>query len=141
MSDASDPPSGAPPVTNPNLSASARTTNGGPLQWEPPSIEEAARLFPNYEVLGLLGRGGMGAVYKARQLALDRLVAIKLLPLEVSTERDFAERFAREARTMAKLNHPNIIGVYEFGTTSDGHLFFVMEFVGGANLHSITHEV
>jgi hypothetical protein len=111
------------------------------MQWEPPGIEEAARLFPNYEILGLLGRGGMGAVYKARQLALDRFVAIKLLPLEVSTERDFADRFVREARTMAKLNHPNIIAVHDFGTTSEGHLFFVMEFVGGANLHSIIHEV
>src|SRR6185503_7742816 len=78
------------------------TGTGGLAGWEPPTTVEAARLFPNYEILDLIGRGGMGAVYKARQLALDRIVAIKLLPLEVSVDRDFAERFKREARTMAK---------------------------------------
>ncbi len=98
-------------------------------------------MFPGYEVLSLLGRGGMGAVYKARQIELDRFVAIKLLPLEVSVDGNFADRFRREARAMAKLNHPNIIAVYDFGTTSVGHLFFVMEFVEGANLHDIIRQV
>ena len=146
MSDSSDPQAGAPPVTTPSLHSAdgkkgTRSTGGGPLQWEAPGIGEAARLFPNYEILALLGRGGMGAVYKARQVALDRVVAIKLLPLDVSADRDFAERFVREAQTMAKLSHPNIVTVFDFGTTGEGHLFFVMEFVEGANLHSIIHEV
>jgi hypothetical protein len=66
-------------------------------------------------------------------------VAIKLLPLEVSVDKDFAERFRREARAMAKLNQPNIIVVHEFGATSEGHLFFAMEFVEGANLHQMIH--
>lgn len=113
------------------------TGAGGLTSWEPPTVPEAARLFPNYEVLELIGRGGMGAVYKARQLALDRIVAIKLLPLEVSVDRDFAERFKREARTMAKMNHPHIVSVFDFGTTSEGHLFFVMEYVEGTTLHHI----
>jgi serine/threonine protein kinase len=113
------------------------TGAGGLTNWEPPTIEEAARLFPNYEVLEITGRGGMGAVYKARQLALDRLVAIKLLPLEVSVDRDFAERFKREARTMARLSHPNIVSVFDFGTTTEGHLYFVMEFVEGTTLHHL----
>src|SRR6266436_9554738 len=131
MGDSSDQQSNAPPVTNPHhfpaqSGGGVQVTGGGPLQWEPPAVEDAARLFPNYEILKLVGRGGMGAVYKARQLALDRLVAIKLLPLEVSVNRDFAERFVREARTMAKLSHPNIIAVHDFGATSEGHLFFVM---------------
>ena len=91
---------------------SVRMTSGGHGGWQPPTLAEAARLFPQYEVLGLLGRGGMGAVYKARQIELDRLVAIKLLPLEVSVDKDFADRFRREARAMAKLNHPNIIAVH-----------------------------
>src|SRR5215217_7406225 len=84
----------------------------GLANWEPPTLEETARLFPNYEILEIVGRGGMGAVYKARQLALDRIIAIKLLPLEVSVDQDFAERFKREARTMARLNHPNIVSVF-----------------------------
>ena len=113
------------------------TGAGGLTTWEPPSVAEAARLFPNYEVMELVGRGGMGAVYKARQLALDRFVAIKLLPLEVSVDRDFAERFKREARTMARMNHPHIVSVFDFGTTTEGHLFFVMEYVEGTTLHHI----
>ena len=118
---------------------SVRMSQAGAGGWQPPTIAEAARLFPQYEVLSLLGRGGMGAVYKARQIALDRLIAIKLLPLEVSVDKDFAERFRREARAMAKLNHPKIITVHEFGATSEGHVFFAMEFVEGANLHEMIH--
>lgn len=113
--------------------------SGGSGQWQPPSVEEATQLFPNYEVLGLLGRGGMGAVYQARQIQLDRLVAIKLLPLEISADADFADRFRREARAMAKLQHPNIITVFDFGTTTAGHLFFAMEYVDGTNLHALIH--
>lgn len=117
---------------------SVRMTGGGSMQnWEPPTVEEAARLFPNYQVVDVLGRGGMGAVYKAVQKALDRVVAIKLLPLEISIDRDFADRFVREARTMAKLNHPNIVSVFDFGTTTEGHLYFVMEFVEGTTLHHL----
>jgi Protein kinase domain len=118
---------------------SVRMTHGGAGGWQPPTVREAALLFPQYEVLSLLGRGGMGAVYKARQIELDRPVAIKLLPLEVSVDKDFAERFRREARAMAKLDHPNIIAVHEFGATAEGHLFFAMAFVEGANLHDAIH--
>ncbi len=118
---------------------SARMSGGGAHGWEPPTPAEVAHLFPSYEILSLLGRGGMGAVYKARQTALDRLVAIKLLPLEISVDQAFADRFRREARAMAKLNHPHIISVHDFGQTAEGHLFFAMEFVEGANLHDIIH--
>jgi len=117
---------------------SVRMTGGGSMQnWEPPTVAEAARLFPNYKVVDVLGRGGMGVVYKAVQTALDRVVAIKVLPLEISIDRDFADRFVREARTMAKLNHPNIVSVFDFGTTTEGHLYFVMEFVEGTTLHHL----
>jgi len=108
---------------------SVKMTSGTAGAWQPPTLEEAAQLFRGYEVLKLLGRGGMGAVYQARQIELDRLVAIKLLPLEVSVDQDFADRFRREARAMAKLDHPNIISVYDFGTTSEG-----------ANLAEIIHQ-
>ena len=116
---------------------SVRMTQTGRGGWQPPTVEEAARLFPEYEVVSLLGRGGMGAVYKARQIELDRFVAIKLLPLEVSVDRDFGERFRREARALGKLNHPNILAVHKFGTTAEGHLFFAMEYVEGANLQQM----
>src|SRR4051794_25160736 len=86
----------------------------GSAGFRPPSIEEMAGRFPQLETLELLGRGGMGAVYKARQPGLDRLVAVKILPPEVGRDASFAERFAREARALARLNHPNIVGVHDF---------------------------
>lgn len=124
------PDDAAAPVVRPSQRASTH-------RWTPPELEEARRLFPNYEVIGLLGHGGMGAVYQARQPALDRTVAIKLLPLEVSEDASFAERFRREARALAKLSHPNIVTVHDFGQTAEGHLFFVMEFVDGSNLRQL----
>src|SRR5438132_13058679 len=87
--------------------------------FQPPSLEEVARLFPQLEILGFIGKGGMGAVYKARQPALDRLVALKILPPQVASGPGFAERFNREARALAKLNHPNIIAVHEFGQVTN----------------------
>ena len=121
---------------------SVRMTGGGSLQsWEPPSVAEAARLFPNYQITEMIGRGGMGVVYKGKQMSLDRIVAIKLLPLEVSIDRDFGDRFVREARTMAKMNHPNIVSVFDFGHTTEGHLYFVMEFVEGTTLHHLIKAV
>jgi len=89
-----------------------------------------------YEFLALLGRGGMGMVYKARQTKLDRLVALKILPQETSGDSTFAERFTREARALARLNHSNIVAVYDFGQA--GNLsYFVMEFVDGVNLRQL----
>jgi len=99
----------------------------------PPSLAEMAQKFPQLEILELLGKGGMGAVYKARQPGLDRLVAVKVLPPEVGQDPAFAERFTREARSLARLSHPNIVAVYDFGQAS-GLYFFIMEYVDGVNL-------
>lgn len=97
--------------------------------------ELGARL-PQFEVLELLGQGGMGAVYKARQPRLDRFVAIKLLPPLLDEDvHSFGKRFEREARAMAQLNHPNIVTVHDFGETEDGLRYFVMEYVDGTDLH------
>ena len=111
--------------------------NPGAGRKAPPSPpEEIARHFPQLEILELIGQGGMGIVYKARQLKLDRLVALKILPLESGKDPAFAERFAREARALARLNHPNIVAVYDFGEVS-GLFYFLMEFVDGLNLREL----
>ena len=98
-----------------------------------PSPEELAPLFPQFEIVELLGKGGMGAVYKARQPKLDRYVALKVLPQEIGKDPGFTERFMREAQALAMLNHSCIVAVYDFGE-ADGLYFFVMEYVDGANL-------
>ncbi|MGC4074858.1 MAG: protein kinase [Nibricoccus sp.] len=103
----------------------------------PPSPAEIAPEFPQLEILELLGRGGMGAVYKARQKSLDRLVALKLLRPGLDTDPSFAERFAREARALAQLNHSGIVTLYEFGRTESGRFFILMEFVDGLNLRQL----
>ncbi|NQU10957.1 protein kinase, partial [bacterium] len=102
----------------------------------PPTAEDLAQYFPQLEILELLGRGGMGAVYKARQIQLDRLVALKILPPGVGDDPAFADRFAREAKALARLNHPNIVTLYEFGRT-DGLFFFLMEYVDGVSLRQL----
>ena len=102
----------------------------------PPPVGEIAELFPQLEILGLIGKGGMGAVYKARQPALDRFVALKVLPPAVASDPGFAERFNREARALARLNHPNIVAVHDFGKAGSLH-FLLMEFVDGTNLREI----
>ena len=104
----------------------------------PPSIEELAPLFPQLEILELIGKGGMGAVYKARQKQLERIVALKILPPGIGKDPAFAGRFTREAKALAKLNHPGIVTLYEFGETS-GQFYFLMEFVDGVNLRQLLH--
>lgn len=105
-------------------------------RWAPPEPASLAPKFPDLEILELLGRGGMGAVYKARQKSLDRLVALKILPPEVGQDADFTERFAREAQAMARLNHPHIVAIHDFGQNK-GLFFFVMEYVDGLNLRQL----
>ncbi|MDE3068532.1 MAG: serine/threonine protein kinase [Verrucomicrobiota bacterium] len=145
--------------------AAADTADDGkPSPFPPPSVAELAGLFPQLEILELIGRGGMGAVYRARQKQLDRVVALKILPPGVGGEAAFAERFAREARALAKLNHPGIVTLYEFGqvgghqgsaakaltpslshpmgegvrrTGEDELYYFLMEFVDGVSLRQL----
>ncbi len=102
----------------------------------PPGIAEIAPHFPQLEILECLGRGGMGVVYKARQPLLDRLVALKILTRDKENDAHFAERFQREARALARLNHPNIVTVYDFGE-SGGLFYLLMELVDGTNLRQL----
>ena len=104
----------------------------------PPTPADLALHFPQLEILELIGQGGMGAVYLARQKTLDRLVALKILPPEVGQDPAFAERFMREAQALARLTHPNIVMVFDFGET-DGYYFFLMEYVDGVNLRQSLH--
>jgi hypothetical protein len=106
--------------------------------FQAPSLQEVAGLFPNYDIYSLIACGGMGAVYHANQRSLDRDVAIKILPREFSQDKDFRVSFAAEAKSMAKLNHTNLIGVYDFGDVG-GLLYIVMEYVPGSSLYSVSH--
>lgn len=104
--------------------------------FEAPPIATIAEMFPALQVIELLGAGGMGAVYKAKQEGLDRIVALKVLPSELARESRFSLRFAREARTLAKLNHPSIVSVHEFGNVADT-FYFLMEYVEGPTLREV----
>jgi eukaryotic-like serine/threonine-protein kinase len=95
-------------------------------------LQPGLRLGP-YEIVSLLGAGGMGEVYKARDTRLDRTVAIKVLPASLSEDRERRERFEREARAVSALNHPNICTLHDIGH-QDGVDFLVMEFVDGESL-------
>lgn len=105
-----------------------------------PIVEEVESLFPAYNVHALIACGGMGAVYQATQKSLDRVVAIKILPREFSTDEAFRTGFEAEAKAMAKLNHPNLIGVYDFGEVS-GMLYIIMEYVAGKSLFHSANAV
>ena len=105
----------------------------GPQSWKTPTLAEIASAFPELEVLGHLGTGGMGCVYRVRERDSGRISALKVLPRELAADPAFVERFEREARTLSRLRHPHIVGVHGFGQTG-GFCFLLMEFVDGANL-------
>jgi serine/threonine protein kinase len=107
-----------------------REATGDPLR---EALEKAIGF--QYRIERLLGRGGMGAVYLAHELALDRDVAIKVLPPELAGTAERRSRFRREARTAARLNHPNIVPLYTFGEVN-GLIYFVMGYVEGESLAS-----
>jgi predicted Ser/Thr protein kinase len=103
---------------------------------QPLSPEEIGRRFPQLEILECLGRGGMGVVYKARQKSLNRFVALKILAPEREQDAAFARRFSVEAELLAKLSHPNIVTIYDFGQ-ADGLFYLVMEYLDGVTLRGL----
>jgi len=105
-----------------------------------PTLETLAELLPAYDFESFIAQGGMGAVYKARQRALDRDVAIKILPRELGDDPAFRQSFETEAKAMARLNHPNLIGVYDSGDL-DGLLYIVMEYVNGKSLYHSAYNM
>jgi serine/threonine protein kinase len=136
--------------------ANETATGGQAPPFSPPPVAELTPLFPQLEILELIGKGGMGAVYKARQKQLERIVALKILPPGIGHDAAFAGRFAREAKALAKLNHPGIVTLYEFGHVEQASslfsetkeqtgkmpvplYYFLMEFVDGVNLRQLLH--
>ena len=95
--------------------------------------------LPGYEILGEAGRGGMGVVYKARQLSLQRLVAIKVVPLGGAGEAQVIARFHQERLLAARLAHPNLVAAYDAGGVA-GLPYFVMEFVEGTGLDALVRQ-
>ncbi len=140
-------PEGAPRGLCPRcLMDAAMASDPKPAAKEPaPPVAELNPAFPQLEIQQLHGSGGMGLVYKARQPHLDRIVALKILPLGLARDPAFSERFAREARALAKLNHPNIVQCYDFGQTEpledgvSGYFYLLLEYVDGVNLRQTMH--
>ena len=121
------------------ISAVAKTDGPVPSDAPSPELDDLRTVFPQLEILEPLGAGGMGRVYKVRQPNLDRVVALKLLPPAYAADPEWIERFTREARALARLNHPHIVQVYDFGETAANERgerfpFLLMEFVDGVNL-------
>ncbi len=134
-----DAPQGLCPACLMERGLDTRSAGSGAVSPPPPTPAELAPFFADLDIAELLGRGGMGAVYKARQKKLDRWVALKILPPAVSRDPQFSERFSREALALARLNHPNIVTIHDFGE-SQGLYYFVMEYVDGVNLRQLLHR-
>lgn len=101
--------------------------------------EKTGVQIPGYEILAPIGRGGMGMVYRAKQLSIGRTVAIKILPPEHAQDRQFVDRFLREIRALSQLQHPNIAAAIDAGQ-AQGILYYVMEFINGRSLAEILRE-
>lgn len=108
------------------------------LGFQAPTPEELNPFFPAFEVTDFIAQGGMGAVFRATQVSLDRPVAIKILPYEMGLDAQFSISFETEAKAMAKLNHPNLVQVFDFGNIN-GMLYIVMELVPGRSLFDSAH--
>ncbi len=136
------PPPVAEPPVNGAPPANAVVEGLGP---EPEPVPEGDRTFissstrihiPGYELIQVLGRGGMGEVWRAEQKSLGRTVAVKLLPPKLASDREFVTRFEKEATALASLSHPNIIQIIDRGVAAE-HYYFVMEFVPGRSLREV----
>ncbi len=105
----------------------------------PETDAKSGQQIPGYQILKKLGAGAMATVYKARQLSLDRIVAIKVLPQKFTNNQDFVDRFYAEGKAAAKLNHPNIVQAFDVNKAGDFH-YFVMEFVDGKTVFEAIQE-
>jgi hypothetical protein len=90
-----------------------------------------------YEIQARIGEGGMGVVYRARQVSIDRVIALKMLNQQMAGDQTWVQRFYNEAKACSRLQHPNTIRMFDFGQTQDGRLFMTMEFLDGASLRDV----
>jgi serine/threonine protein kinase len=141
-----EPPPGPGPITpefEPTGANSLTVDPGGASVPVPADDQEPdpwiGRSIANFEIVQKLGQGGMGVVYKGRQRSLDRTVAIKILGKALSENQEFIKRFEREAKSIARISHPNIVAVYDFGTF-EGTWYMVSEFVEGTSLAGMIAE-
>ena len=119
-----------------DLAMERRDSEAPRRAYELPTRDALDDLFPDLEIHELIGTGGMGCVFRVQQKKLDRTVALKILPKELASDSLFAERFSREARAMARLNHPNVIRVYDYGRANDV-CYLMMEHMDGMNLRDL----
>ncbi len=132
-------PQGLDPDPDATIAAAGPRPSQPAAQVELPLPEALTQLLPAgaYKVESFLGQGGMGAVYKGVQIRLKRPVAIKIMRRDVGRDHDFEARFEREAQAMAKLNHPNIVSVIDFGEAGPDYLYIVMELIDGADMMDV----
>ncbi|RME84977.1 MAG: serine/threonine protein kinase, partial [Planctomycetota bacterium] len=123
-------------VTCPSCSKIVDLEEDAPTIVQSPKERKASHRLGGYELLEMLGQGGMASVYKAKQLSLNRIVAVKILPPKLASSEEFVKRFNREAETLANLEHPNIVQVIDKGVEK-GIYYFVMEYVDGKGLDQI----
>jgi len=103
------------------------------------SMYRPAQQIPGFQILSKLGQGAMAVVFKGKQLSLDRIVAIKVLPKRLSENQEFVDRFYQEGRAAARLNHPNIVQAFDVGE-SGGYHYFVMEYIDGKTVYDVLSE-
>ncbi|MDZ4287473.1 MAG: protein kinase [Prosthecobacter sp.] len=124
-------------------SAHVPSVSEGASGWKVPQVyptpEELTQMMHGglYVFDAMIGMGGMAAVYRGTQTNLGRPVAIKILNREHGADYDYSERFRREAQVLAQMSHPNIVSVYDFGLLGRDHLFYVMEYIEGTDLHHL----
>jgi len=111
-----------------------------PNKYQPPDPLVGKLFDDRYEVVEKIGEGGMGAVYKARQLAMDRMVALKVIHPDQNNDETVVKRFYREMKTTSRISHPNTVSVFDFGKSDDGEFFLAMELLDGQPLSDLMEK-
>lgn len=129
-----------PPSSSSSRSSSSRTSSAAEFSLSEGRFLPGRLLAGRYRIIALLGKGGMGEVYRADDLTLGQAVAMKFLPDEASSDEALLERFRNEVRTARKVSHPNVCRVYDVGEV-DGQIFFTMEYIDGEDLASLLRRI